>query len=192
TALREVADHAGPLFLFPLQLLTDYQIRTHGTDGGLRGALQDVIKSFEAHAPDAARLVVKVHPLDNGWAPWPRWIAEAAETNRITYLDGGDLDALLRTCAGVVTVNSTVGLTALQAGVPVRALGTAIYDLPGLTDPQPLEAFWVTPKRPDTEEVTLFVSFLRATIQHPGSFDGEGAGPGAEAIARAMLAPPPF
>ncbi|MEL6679034.1 MAG: capsular biosynthesis protein, partial [Pseudomonadota bacterium] len=36
TALREVADHAGPLFLFPLQLLTDYQIRTHGTDGGLR------------------------------------------------------------------------------------------------------------------------------------------------------------
>ncbi|MEL6126180.1 MAG: capsular biosynthesis protein [Pseudomonadota bacterium] len=191
-ALAKVRAHEGPLFLLPLQLPTDYQIRDHGPAGGLRDALRTVIGSFEAHAPMDAYLLIKVHPLDNGWTPWRRWVEEATVTDRVTYLDGGDLDALLGRSAGVVTVNSTVGLTALERGVPVHVLGTAIYAHEGTTDPQPLESFWSAPTRPDRARVRRFIAFLRHTVQFPGSFDGEGAEPGADNLARAILAPPPF
>ncbi len=33
---------------------------------------------------------------------------------RVAFIDGGDLHALLRACRGVVLVNSTVGLAALE------------------------------------------------------------------------------
>ncbi len=51
----------------------------------------------------------------------------------VTFLEGGVSDRLLARAAGVVTVNSTVGLAALRAGVPVKPLGDAVYDVPGLT-----------------------------------------------------------
>ncbi|MEM9010868.1 MAG: capsular biosynthesis protein [Pseudomonadota bacterium] len=194
-AEARIAGHEGPLYLFPLQLETDFQIRQHGPEEGLRETLQRVIASFAAHAPADAMLAVKLHPLDNGWAPWEALVASGARQSgvaeRVVYLDGGDLDAMLGRARGVVTVNSTVGLTAVQQGVPVKVLGRAIYDVEGMTDPRPLDAFWPEPQRPEMDLVADFVRLLTGTIQVPGHCDGEGTEPGAEAMAAALLAPPP-
>lgn len=192
-AEMRLASHVGPFYLLPLQLETDFQIRLHGPNEGMRGILQNVVRSFAKHAPPDALLGVKVHPLDNGWAPWQRLLAEFSQeagiADKTVFFDGGDLPALLGRAKGVVTVNSTVGLSAMRAGVPVMALGNAIYDIPGLCHQGGLDAFWAADASVDTTRLNAFVAALAATIQVPGGFDGEGVRPGAEAMAERILAP---
>ena len=187
-ALDAIARHGGPLYLFPLQLSQDTQLTKSGTGEPQETVLDGVARSFLDHAPDDAMLVVKVHPLDNGLTDWAGLTADYGE--RVLFLDGGDLDALLARAAGVVTINSTVGLQALRNGVPVHALGRAIYRAAGLTDRQPLDTFWAEPGAPDQARVDTFIGFLRSNFHVRGTFDGPGAQTGAEALADWLAAPP--
>lgn len=164
----------GPLFLMPLQLATDFQIRTHSPFPYLRDAVRWIVHSFAAHAPAGASLLFKIHPLDAGWECWPRQVAALADAagvgDRVLVADGGSLDALLARADGVVTVNSTVGLTALRHCVPLAALGNAIYDIDGLTDRRSLADFWQAPQAPDRQVVDAFLKALASATQVRGEF----------------------
>lgn len=164
---RRLAGRRDPVpgrsyFLLPLQLDSDYQLRTHSDFEGMQPALAQVIVSFARHAPPDAQLVVKRHPLDNGLSDWRRRTLDLAQAlavaDRVVFLEGGDIDALVAQAGGVVTVNSTTGALALAAGVPVVTLGRAVYDIPGLTHQGSLDAFWRTSDRPD---VRLYEAFRR-------------------------------
>lgn len=165
---------AAPFFVLALQMEGDYQIRANSRYAGLRPVLQDVIASFAADAPGDARLVVKLHPMDNGLTDWRAvtmgLAAEAGLMDRIDFIDGGDLLSLLAGARGCIVVNSTVGLHALQAGCPVKCLGIATYDIPGITHQGPLSGFWSAPSRPDPADVACLVRALAATIQVRGDF----------------------
>lgn len=164
----------GPLFVVPLQLATDFQIRAHSPFPHLRDAVRWVIRSFAANAAADATLLLKVHPLDAGWERWPRQVAALATAagvgERVLVADGGSLEALLARADGVVTVNSTVGLTALRHGVPLTVLGNAIYDIDGLTDRRPLADFWRAPEPPDQQMVAAFLKALAWATQVRGEF----------------------
>ncbi len=179
---------SDPVFLYPLQLSQDMQLARYGTGESQSQTLIRVVRSFLAHADPAARLVVKVHPLDNGLANWRASLAKFGP--RVLFLDGGDLDRLLSRVAGVVTINSTVGLTALQAGVPTLALGDAVYKSAGLTDDQALDNFWIQPHPPDRERVAQFCAFIRSRFHVPGAFDGPGAVAAASGLADWLSAQP--
>lgn len=188
STLERIERHGGPLFLFPLQLSHDTQLIKYGNGRAQEDTLDDVMESFAAHAPSDGLLVVKVHPLDNGLSPWE---GQTRRSNaRVCYLDGGDLDTLLGRLDGVVTINSTVGLSALAQGVPVLGLGHSVYKSAGLTAPQTLEEFWRNPETPDVERIESFLAFLRTQFHVPGSFDGPGASAGAQNLADWLKAPP--
>jgi len=175
---------AARYYLLPLQLNGDTQITTHSRYGGMPELIDTVLHSFAAHAPDQARLVIKNHPLDTGLVPYADQIdglaAELGISGRVRYLESGDLDALITHAQGVITVNSTVGMAALAQGCPVTALGTAIYDLPGLTFQGRLDDFWADRSRPDA---VLFQAF-RDTVIHTTQVNGDlYTGPG---IAQAL------
>lgn len=159
-----LASAPGSYFLVPLQLTTDFSIRAHSPYGDLRDAARDIIVSFAASG-SRRRLVFVVHPLDNGLIDWHRLIArlarEAGVSDRVTALHGGTPIELLRNAAGIVTVNSSVGVTALGLGVPVKALGNAVFDVAGLCCQAPLDEFWNAPPPPDP---ALLADFLRALI----------------------------
>lgn len=163
----------GPLFVLPMQLEGDFQLRDHSPFGGMAGALEAVFKSFALHAPKKARLLVKSHPLDAGLERWPRLVprfaADAGIADRVHYLDGGRLDSMLEAAAGMVTVNSSAGIEALRMGVPVHVLSPAIYDVEGLTYRRPLEAFWQAPVPPDLEFLKLFLDALTGSVQARGT-----------------------
>src|SRR5262249_6988793 len=133
-ALEEGAD---PIFFFPLQLDCDYQMRLPSPFRAMHLAIDHVLTSFCPHPPDGGRLVGKLHPLDSGLYNWTAMIGHLAVAlgiaDRVTILDGGDLAKVLARSRAVVTVNSTVGTLALALGLPVVALGKAIYDVTGLT-----------------------------------------------------------
>lgn len=161
---HRLAAAPGSYFLVPLQLSTDYQIRAHSRFRELREAVREIVSSFAASG-SRRELVFVVHPLDNGLINWPRFVAGLARdcgaAGQIYALPGGTPPELLCGAAGVVTVNSTVGVTALQNGVPVKTLGNAVFDIAGLTCQAPLASFWHDPPKPDP---TLMQAFLRALV----------------------------
>ncbi len=188
-AMRAIIGNRDPFYLFPLQLDCDFQIREHSPFGRIEPAIDHIVTSFAHHAPRDARLVVKAHPLDNGLTNWRR-VTERIATSRgvaarVIYLDEGDLSPLLRRARAVVTINSTVGTLALGEGIPVIALGRAIYDFAGLTDQGSLDDFWTQGKPADLSLVDAFRRVMSDRALVYGGFFSEQ---GLEAAVRGSLA----
>jgi len=166
-------------FLFALQLFGDYQIRNHAPAGSLYKIVDGTIRSFAKHAPSHCKLLFKTHPLDNGLYSWASNIAAEARKygveDRVDVIDGGDLDALIGRSLGVVTVNSTVGVTALLAHKPVLALGRAIYDQEGLTHQYSMRDFWTDPRGPEASLPEMFAEKLIELTHFRGGFIGRPA-----------------
>ena len=155
----------SPYFTLPLQLDSDYQIRVHSPFGNMRAALRFVIKSFARYAPPGTSLLVKRHPLDSGLVAWGRLTRRLAAlygvSDRVFYVADWDIADVVGRSLGVVTVNSTVGTLALNAGKPVMVLGHAVYKVPGVVYKGTLDEFWLAPGAPDEE---LYAAFRRVLI----------------------------
>lgn len=160
---REVK--GGSVFLFPLQLSSDYQIRTHSLFPDMQSAATYVIESFAANAPANARLVLKSHPLDPSLFNWSGFVRKLARrldlAGRIHFVDGGSLEEMLENARGMVCVNSTSATLALARDIPVCAIGEAIYDMPGLTHQGHLDTFWENPTLP---EPGVYHAFRRVLV----------------------------
>ena len=152
-------------FVSPLQLSGDYQIRIHSSFPDMQSAAAYTIGSFAAHAPLDAHLMLKAHPLDCSFFNWPRFVRQHARRHklegRLHFVDGGDLDAMVREAKGLVCVNSTSATLALEHGTPVCTLGKAIYDIAGLTHQRHLDTFWSDPSPP---EPGLYPAFRRVLV----------------------------
>lgn len=158
---------SSPFYLLPLQLDSDAQITHHSPYRSMVDAMLDILRSFAQSAPHYARLAVKIHPLDPGLIDYDQLLKKEAArlkvSDRVFYLESGNLPVLLSNTSGVVTVNSTVGGSALIHGKPIITLGLAIYDIPGLTFQGTLDSFWHTPTSPDMK---LFHNFRDTVIHH--------------------------
>jgi len=170
-AKARLAAEPGSYFLFPLQLATDFQLRAHSPFTDAREVLRTVLASY-AESGSKRRLVLVGHPLDEGLIDWRRLVRGHS---CVHFLDGGIPDALLTSAVGVVTVNSTVGLTALRLGVPVKTLGDAIYDVAGLTHSGDLTGFWHEPQPPDHDFVSIFLRALIGATQAKGGYHSREA-----------------
>ncbi len=175
-------------FVFPLQLENDFQIVAYSPFARLEEAIRRVVQSFAAHAAAEVRLLVKVHPLDPGLKNWKKLVYrlanELAIGDRLDYVDGGDLDDIIRGSVGMISVNSTAGIRALQIGSPVMTLGDAVYDVDGLTYQGDLDNFWREAQAPDAALVDAFINALAGTVQIRGVYYSE---PGLSAAVRAAV-----
>jgi capsular polysaccharide export protein len=166
-ATAKVLNGKRPYYIFPLQLNSDSQILVHSRFSGIREAIKRVMRSFAIHAPADALLVIKNHPLDTGIIEYRRFSGDLAQTlgmaDRLLYIEAGHLPTLLDHARGVVVVNSTVGLSALHHRRPLIALGTAIYDMPGMTWQGDLDHFWYNAQGPD---MALYYAFLDYIVHH--------------------------
>ncbi|MEG1655000.1 MAG: hypothetical protein RR390_16080, partial [Hafnia sp.] len=169
-----VSDRGRPFFVFPLQLDHDFQIRAYSPYKGMGVALDEVLESFAQHAPLTNDLLIKTHPWDPGLINWKRWIQRRADqlgiSGRVHYIDGGSLDDMMISARGVVTVNSTSGLRALQLHRPVQVLGSAVYDIHGLTNASGLHEFWRAPQPPNLQLLNAFIKLLVDKTQLRGVF----------------------
>ena len=105
------------------------------------------------------------------------------------FLDGGALSELWPHTRGLVTINSSAGLEAVMAGVPVKTLGPAIYSVAGLTDQRPLDDFWSAPAPPDPALTADFVRALAGSVQVRGTIYSEaGLAAAVEGMAARILA----
>jgi capsular polysaccharide export protein len=172
--VQSILDDPGPLFLALLQRPGDAQLTHDAKFGEMGDFVEHVVESFAAHAPVEARLCFKVHPLDQGIEPHEKIVKRAAEAagvaGRVTCVDGGHFPTMVRAAVGVISVNSTGGLAAIEAGRPAITLGHAIYTLPGLTHQGGLDRFWVDPEGPDAALLVAFRAVVMAQTQINGDF----------------------
>lgn len=166
-------------FVFPLQLSADYQIRIHSPFETMYEAAELVLGSFARHAPTDTMLLVKDHPLYCGFSDWGRILLRKAKTlgiaHRLVHVYDGDLQTMIDRSLGMVCVNSTAATLALAAGKPVKTLGEAVYDMPGITDQQRLDHFWTAPLPPQSNVYSAFCRVLYARCLVRGGLASESA-----------------
>jgi capsular polysaccharide export protein len=168
-----------PYFLFPLQLSSDYQIRSHSAFADMPAAAHYVIESFARHAPPSCSLLIKAHPLDSSFFNWNRFVEQQARQfglqERLMFVDGGDLNDLSADTQGMVCVNSTSATLALSNGKPVCALGDAVYNMMGITHQGHIDSFWTKPTPPDPKVYDAFHQVLLDRCLIHGGLASESA-----------------
>lgn len=160
----------GPVMLVALQVHNDSQVACHSDYRDVRDFIDEVLHSFAAHAPSNVALLIKHHPMDRAYRDYGRHIAalsaQLGVANRVWIGYEEHLPTLLERVNGCITINSTVGLQALQAGVAVHVAGRAFYRCAGLTHVGTLHEFWSNWRqaRPSRAMVERLLALLRRRV----------------------------
>ncbi|MCB1772145.1 MAG: capsular biosynthesis protein [Gammaproteobacteria bacterium] len=193
-ALRRQPDPLPPgnPFVFGLQLEGDFQLREHSPFADLDAAVDHVVGSFARHAPRGSALIVKPHPHDFAWRKTRRIVESARRRHdlgkRLSLIEGHSIGALCQSASGFVSINSSGGFEALQAGVPVHAVMPTIYAVQGLTHQDTLDSFWTGASPPDTGLLADLCRAIAATIQVRGTIYGpRGLHAAADGMAQRIL-----
>ncbi len=172
--VQDLFDNGRRFFLYALQLEHDFQLIEHSPFASIKQASERVIASFAERAPSDCVLLVKNHPLDNEVVDRRKEVMQIAAkhgvADRVLFIDTGPNPEILDKAAGMVTVNSTMGTSALLHGLPVCTLGKAVYDVEGLTHQLGLDTFWEHPTAPDRSLYRHFRQALIAACQIHGRF----------------------
>lgn len=164
-------------YFVPLQTHNDFQILQHSNYRSIEKFIIEVLESFAHHAPKDFYLVFKHHPVDRGRKNYRSFIEEQATllsiAKRVHTIHDVHLPDCLSHAVGTITINSTVGLSAIGHNIPTLCLGDAVYDMEGLSNKgMSLRKFWHQHKKPDTELYKKFREYLIVTTQLNGSFYG--------------------
>jgi capsular polysaccharide export protein len=162
----------GSYFFVPLQHDLDAQIEFHSAFGKNTDFIVQVMNSFALHAPSHSLLVIKQHPMSRGGKGHGVIVAAKAKelgiSDRVVFLSEGKAGVLVKKALGVVCINSTVGLIALQQAKPLCLLGEAVYgDFDGVFKGG-LDAFWHV--KPQVQSLLCLreLVVLRQLTQMPG------------------------
>ncbi len=162
-------------FLAILQVYNDTQIKHHYRKS-IEEFIEELILSFANHARAKSYLVFKHHPMDRGYRNYSKLINELSQKyhveGRIFYVHDTYLPTLLKNALGCITINSTVGLSAILESCPTKVCGNAFYDFEGLAYPKKLQFFWreAHAYKPNPSLVLNFKNYLLNTNQFNGNF----------------------
>ncbi|HBI2854067.1 TPA: capsular biosynthesis protein [Escherichia coli] len=159
-------------YLIVLQVYNDSQIRNHSCYHDVRDYINEVMLSFSRKAPKDTVLVIKHHPMDRGHRQYHPLITQLGKDysieERVLYIHDLPMPDLLRHTKGVVTINSTAGISTLTHNKPLKVMGKALYDIDGLTYQDSLDEFWNASFKPDMELFNKFKQYLlwKTQINH--------------------------
>ena len=163
-----------PYVLVLMQLEHDSNFQAHSPYSTMSEFTDQCLTDFATHAPRHHHIVFKAHPLEDDRARIRDAIRATAQrlgiAERVHFVRGGKLAGLLAQARSALTVNSTAAQQALWLGLPVKAMGQAVYAKPGLVSEQPLAEFLRQPKRPDAKLYRIYRDYLLETSQLPGGF----------------------
>ncbi|WP_132952271.1 capsular biosynthesis protein [Rhodovulum bhavnagarense] len=135
----EALADAGDFLFCPLQVPNDSQITLFS---GWVGSVEGMLAALARHAgalPEGWHIRVKEHPSARTSLADPLARAVEASGGRIVVDNATDSFAQLAASAGVITINSSMGLQAFFHDKPVIVLGQAFFGLPGLVTPATTE-----------------------------------------------------
>ena len=169
--LQRLTSHEGGYFLVPLQVHDDFQVKNSRFDD-VEQFIGEVVESFATNAPSETWLVFKHHPRDRGFRDYTELLVRLGEQygirGRIAYVHDLHLPTLLKRALGTIVINSTVGLSSLYHGTPVKCLSRSVYDMFDSTET--LAQFWVSPPKVDRALVRTYIHWLERNVLINGTF----------------------
>lgn len=170
--------HDKSYYLVPLQVGSDSQLHAAALGWSSVKLISATLKSFARHAPVDKRLVFKVHPLDRGHGNHVAFVGNMARAfgiaDRVDVVDTGSLGLLTRHSAGMITINSSSGLSALHHGVPLLVVGDAFYAIPELATPgrgnPDFDSFWCSGHVADKETRRAYLRWIKHEALVVGDF----------------------
>ncbi len=173
-----VTEHKNGFFVVALQVGDDLQLTVHGRGWTNEQTLNRAISSFARFAAPTDRLVIKGHPQDRGHTLHKSYVRQIAQlagcADRVDYIDDGSIALLLTSSKGLITINSTAGLSALHHHKPLLAFGDALYSAPDLaidgSQGDALDRFWSEPMACEVTLAQAFISHLHDKALVNGSF----------------------
>lgn len=175
---RLLEHHDKKYYVIPLQVHDDSQLgRAAGTWNNQKLILKSIV-SFARNAPPNHQLVFKIHPMERGHSRDGQFIRQVSLLNdvadRVHILDSGSLGLLTRHAAGMVTINSTSGLSAIFHGIPLAVMGQALYRHPELgfcvNKGIDLDAFWTWNKVAPAALRRSYLSWITEECLEAGDF----------------------
>lgn len=175
-AAKQILENPKMYYIVPLQVHNDTQIATHFKSGSVELFIEKIIDSFAKHSDIDKLLVFKHHPMDRGYKNYTALIESLAISNdvhrRVFYLHDMHLPIFLDNALGCIVINSTVGLSAIHHGCPLKACGSAFYNIKGLVFQGTLDEFWNGAKefKIDTELYLKFKNYIIQNTQLNGNY----------------------
>lgn len=182
----------GKYYLVPLQVATDSQMKEAALGWDSTKLIAATLESFARHATRDSRLVFKIHPLERGHTHHRLLIESSAQafgiSARVDVIDTGSLGLLTRHAAGMITINSSSGLSAIFHGIPLLVVGNAFYahdDLAVCGRGKPdFDSFWSCRLVADETERKYYIHWIKQQALKPGDFYAQG---GIEAACQGVL-----
>lgn len=185
TIERLLEHHDKKYFVVPLQVSDDSQLRAAARGWTTEKLIIAAISSFANHAGSDTHLVFKIHPLERGHTSDHVLIKSIAQLHnvrdRVDIIDTGSVGLLVRHAAGMITINSTSGLSAVAHGIPLLVTGEAIYSNTPFSHTastaKDFDTFWTQSSGPDRVKSQQYLSWLRERCLIPGDlYAHEGVG----------------
>lgn len=193
STIQKLLEHFdGRYFVVPLQVAEDGNMKDAALGWNSVRLIAETIRSFSQSAPANTRLVFKIHPMERGHsnhAPLIRSTAAALGVeNRVDVIDTGSLGLLARHAAGMITITSTSGLSAIFHGIPLLVIGKTIYANPRLATcargKPNFNAFWTSRHVASPEVRKSYIAWIREAALEPGDYY---ATKGIELVCQAVL-----
>lgn len=163
-----------PVHLVLLQLNGDSQVKVHSDFGSVVDFARLCISEFAASGVREGLLVIKNHPLDNGFIPLGKLISEEAErqgvADRVLFADGGNLVSLMGRSVTAISINSTACHQALRRCIPTLLVGRAVFNHPEITSDLPMRKFFARHPVKKPEDYHKLIKHMMRTCQINGGF----------------------
>lgn len=165
-------------YIIPLQVAVDANLQASALDWDSVRLISTAIRSFSQSAPKDTRLVFKIHPMERGhnnFGPLIRSTAAALGVgDRVDVIDIGSMGLLARHAAGMITINSSSGLSAIFHGTPLLVIGKAIYAHPELAicahgNPD-FDSFWSSNHVAEAPFRHRYLAWLKEECLIPGDY----------------------
>lgn len=177
--IERLLEHdVGQYFVVALQVSQDSQLKHAARGWNNARLITEVLDSFALSAPQRLRLVFKIHPLERGDDKDRALIEELAIKlgirHRVDIVDVGSIGSLTRHSAGMITINSTSGFSAIYHGVPLLVIGDAVYANENIATcafgAPDLDAFWKGGLVDHARVRKRYIAWIRARCLRPGDF----------------------
>lgn len=165
-------------YLIPLQVAADSNLAEAALGWNTNKLIAHSLRSFADSAPEGTRLAFKIHPLERGHSEHSKLIMSTADSlgigGQVDVIESGSLGLLTRHAAGMITINSTSGLSAIYHGVPLMVVGRAVYSCPELAtcaegNPD-FSRFWTSKHVASSGLRRRYLEWLKSVALVPGDF----------------------
>lgn len=121
----------------PLQVSNDSQTLVHSNFKNMIEFMEiviDGVKKYNKSNELNLKIIFKEHPMDIGKVDYSEFYSKYSTDEDIIFTKYGSTEKLIENSEVVVTINSTVGLEALEKNKKVITLGRAFYSIDGICE----------------------------------------------------------